>query len=82
MHFRGALSQYTKTMKNCIHHSSYVIVLNILLLIVFLVHESWQLINERSGMKPPEQGAIKGSCIKEGLRNDKIIFIIYSLELQ
>ena len=67
MHFRGALSQYIKTMKNCIHHSSYVILLNILFLIVFLVHESWQLIHEMSSVKPPERGAIKGSCIKERL---------------
>ena len=25
MHFRGTLSRYTKTMNNCIHQSSYVI---------------------------------------------------------
>ena len=65
MHFRGALSQYTKTMKNCIHHSSYVILLNILILIVFLVHESWQPINETSSMKAAEPGAIKRSCKEE-----------------
>ena len=65
MHFRGALSQYTKTMKNCIHHSSYVILLNILILIVFLVHESWEPINETSSMKAAEPGAIKRSCKEE-----------------
>ena len=65
MHFQGALSQYTKTMKNCIHHSSYVILLNILILIVFLVHESWEPINETSSMKAAEPGAIKRSCKEE-----------------
>ena len=65
MHFQGALSQYTKTMKNCIHHSSYVILLNILFLIVFLVHESWEPINETSSMKAAEPGAIKRSCKEE-----------------
>ena len=65
MHFQGALSQYTKTMKNCIHHSSYVILLNILILIVFLVHESWEPINEMSSMKAAEPGAIKRNCKEE-----------------
>ena len=54
MYFRGALSQYLKTMKNYIHHSSNVIMLNTLFLIVLLVHESWQPINETSSMKAAE----------------------------
>ena len=54
MDFRGALSQYLKRMKNYIHHSSYVIMSNKLFLIVFLVHESWQPINETSSMKAAE----------------------------
>ena len=56
MDFRGALSQYLNTRKNYIHHSSYVILLNILFSTLPLVHESWQLINERSSMKAAEQG--------------------------
>ena len=61
MDFRGALSQYLSTTKNYIHRSSYVVLLNILFLILSLVHESWQLINERSSMKAAEQG----TCILE-----------------
>ena len=65
MYFRGALSQYLKTMKNHIHHSSNVIMSNTLFLIVFLVHENWQPINETSSMKAAEPGAIKRSCKEE-----------------
>ena len=33
--------------------------------LLFLVRESWQLINETSSRKSSEQGAIKESCKKE-----------------
>ena len=67
MDFRGALSQYLNTTKNYIHHSSYVIMLNKLFLILFPVHESWQPMNETSSMKAAERGAIKGSWKEERL---------------
>ena len=54
-------------MNNYIYHSSYVILSNMLFLIVFLVHESWQLINETSSMKATERGAINASCKEERL---------------
>ena len=67
MDFIVALFQYLKTMKNCIHDSSFVIMSNIFCIILFLVHESLQLINETSSSKPSEQGVMKGSCKEEKL---------------
>ena len=66
MDFTGALSQYLKTMTNYIHHSSYVIMLN-MFLILPLVHESSPLLNETNSIKAAEQGAIKESCKQERL---------------
>ena len=65
MDFIVALFQYLKTMKNYIHDSSFVS--NIFCIILFLVHESLQLINETSSSKPSEQGVMKGSCKEEKL---------------
>ena len=67
MDFREALSQYLNTMTNYIHHSSYVIMLNILFLILPLVHESSPLLNETNSIKAAEEGAIKESCKQKRL---------------
>ena len=67
MDFREALSQYLNTMTNYIHHSSYVIILNILFLTLSLVHESLPLLNDTNSIKAADQGAIKESCKQEKL---------------